>query len=186
MIGNDIVDLDLAGLERKSENRRLLEKIFSLSEISMIARSGNPEIKLWILWSMKEAAYKAHHRKFGLARRINPKDYVCDYFNNQNSGQVSIENKVYPMNIQVTPKYIHSYTCSVKVANEIVAQPGLSKNQLLAELTQDFLKDHDNFEVSKDLNGVPSINLKNPAKKIPFSFSHHGNFTALCIPLINC
>ena len=57
-IGNDVVDLQDSGLDRKLESRRFLERVFTSSERASIANAGESEVELWCLWACKEAAYK--------------------------------------------------------------------------------------------------------------------------------
>ena len=66
MIGNDIVDLKLASVESNWRRPNFITKIFTVSEQNFIARSKNPELEVWKLWSRKEAAYKIYNRETGM------------------------------------------------------------------------------------------------------------------------
>jgi len=57
MIGNDIVDLELALKESNWKRKGFLNKIFTNEEQLLISSAINPEIMVWNLWSRKEAAY---------------------------------------------------------------------------------------------------------------------------------
>jgi len=61
--GNDIVDLDLATYPSGNKRLRLLDKIFTRGEQELLdcGVAG-----MWAIWAMKEATYKAHHRRFNL------------------------------------------------------------------------------------------------------------------------
>ena len=65
MIGNDIVDLALAQTESNWRRKGFLKKIFTLQEQQLIHNATDPERMVWLLWSMKESAYKAAVRKSG-------------------------------------------------------------------------------------------------------------------------
>ena len=58
MLGNDIVDLNEAGVAGKSHNARFVERVFSREEKSAISLSENPDLTLWMFWAAKETAYK--------------------------------------------------------------------------------------------------------------------------------
>jgi phosphopantetheinyl transferase (holo-ACP synthase) len=63
MIGNDIVDLELAHKESNWKRNGFLDKIFTQNEQLLILNAKNPEVMVWNLWSRKEAAYKIYNRK---------------------------------------------------------------------------------------------------------------------------
>ncbi|MNR11934.1 4'-phosphopantetheinyl transferase superfamily protein [compost metagenome] len=63
MIGNDIVDLLQADTDSNWQRKGYLSKVFSADEQEMIRQSANPCQLVWLLWSMKEAAYKIHSRR---------------------------------------------------------------------------------------------------------------------------
>ena len=62
MIGNDIIDLALAGKESNWQRKGFLDKIFTPREQLLISNSQNPETTVWNLWSRKEATYKIYNR----------------------------------------------------------------------------------------------------------------------------
>ena len=77
MIGNDIVDLELAAVQSNWRRKGFLEKVFTASEREIISSGEDPDLTVWLLWSMKEAAYKAHQRRFSLSRRLNWQYQEC-------------------------------------------------------------------------------------------------------------
>ena len=185
MIGNDIIDLKIARTERKSDNSRFMDKVFTDDEKSLILNAHDPELHLWILWSMKEAAYKAHQRIHDLPRKLNPKSYECKYSHQEISGEVKIGSSEYNIDVLITSEYIHSTTSRGELLQMAFTNRQASTFNLLAEFLSRNSINKDEIELFKDLNGIPSIHLKNSSKKLPFSLSHHGNFTAFAIPLIN-
>jgi phosphopantetheinyl transferase (holo-ACP synthase) len=66
MIGNDIVDLQLAKLQSNWQRPRFIEKIFTKEEQDFIKIAQNPALEIWKLWSRKEAAYKIYNRETGI------------------------------------------------------------------------------------------------------------------------
>ena len=63
MIGNDIVDLELARKESNWKRKGFLDKIFAKNEQLLIFNAENPDTMVWNLWSRKEAAYKIYNRQ---------------------------------------------------------------------------------------------------------------------------
>jgi phosphopantetheinyl transferase (holo-ACP synthase) len=73
MIGNDIVDLDIVLKENKASNLRYLNKICTENEIKTIQGSIDPNITLWRIWTIKEAAYKIINKSNGIRAYIPKK-----------------------------------------------------------------------------------------------------------------
>lgn len=76
MIGNDVVDLNLAKSQSNWRRPNYLQKIFTKDEQHYILASDNPDVAVWTLWSRKEAAYKILNRLEGV-RKYNPQSYNC-------------------------------------------------------------------------------------------------------------
>ncbi|HKJ49515.1 MAG TPA: 4'-phosphopantetheinyl transferase superfamily protein [Christiangramia sp.] len=185
MIGNDIIDLKVARAERKSENLRFIDKVFTHNEKTAICNALDPELHLWVLWSMKEAAYKAHQRIYNIPRKLNPGSYECSYSCQANSGIVKIGSNEYPIKIMIKSQYIHSTTYSGELIQNTYINGKSSTNELLSKFLTTLSIDKDEVELYKDPNAIPSICNKNSSKILPITVSHHGNFTAFAIPLIN-
>ena len=76
MIGNDVVDLQLAGRQSNWQRRGFLDKLFSEREQSLILSSENSDVNVWNLWSKKESAYKIWNRQSQF-RTFNPLFFEC-------------------------------------------------------------------------------------------------------------
>jgi len=186
LIGNDIIDLKVSLANKRAKNLRFLRKIFNHDEILTIRKSKDPERMLWQFWSMKEAAYKAHQRKFNLARKLNPISYNCSLHSDDISGTVKIGRETYILKTVITPEYIHTWVDSGKNIQKVYDSQSYSRRDLIQDITLELGLNNSNTSISKDPNGIPSLFLENDNKRIPFSLSHHGNFTAFSIPLIMC
>lgn len=62
MIGNDVVDLELAKKESNWKRKGFLDKLFTKAEQEIIQKAPNQEEMVWVLWSIKESVYKAYQR----------------------------------------------------------------------------------------------------------------------------
>lgn len=77
MIGNDLVDLKLAAKQSNWQRKGFLDKLFTPKEQGCILNSSNPFETVWLLWSMKESAYKAYLQTHN-ERFFAPKKLACN------------------------------------------------------------------------------------------------------------
>ena len=97
-IGNDIVDLNLAKIESNWQRKGFLEKQFTQKEQDEILSSENPFLKVWLFWSMKEAAYKCYTQKFK-ERFFAPQKFECTAISKDRGTVVFEENTFYTVSI---------------------------------------------------------------------------------------
>lgn len=158
MIGNDVIDLVLARKESNWRRKGFLEKLFSEEEQALIINSKEPEIMVWLLWSMKEAAYKIFNRETKI-RAFIPQKLLCtvDFFNSEGaSGKVYCNEKVYFTKSILSTECIHTIAVSV-----------FENSNAVIEII--------NKKITKDENGIPY--LKNSTNMLQdVSVSHHGRF----------
>lgn len=193
MIGNDIVDLNLASRQSNWRRKGFLEKVFSVDEQQTILSAVNQDQMLWLLWSMKEAAYKAHQRNFSLPRKLNWLDYNCCIFSsscNNASGAVKVAKSNYLTSSEITEFFIHT-SAGVRELSEVkivvFEKSSEEMKQLLFEqLSQDQKLSKLHFEIQKNEQGVPVIIYQNQLFSNLVSFSDHGRFSAYSLSLMNC
>ncbi|WP_438712026.1 4'-phosphopantetheinyl transferase family protein [Aquimarina muelleri] len=175
MIGNDIVDLQVAKVQSNWQRRGWLQKICTSAEQKDILSSKNPEMLVWKYWSMKEATYKAHQRHFKLSPVFNPKSFECTL-----GGKVYVDSFVYKTNTEIQNKYIYTIAmisnkdCFSSIYENIVDISSKVKKILCQKL---------NIPISliyleKDNNGVPTIRIDQKTTPIPISITHHGQYSA--------
>jgi phosphopantetheinyl transferase (holo-ACP synthase) len=155
MIGNDIVDLDLALKESNWKRKHFLDKIFSSKEQQLILNSENQDLMVWNLWSRKEASYKIYNRQTGI-RGFFPLRLECDY-SDKNTGTVSIDGFVFYTQTEITTNYIYSVAVSEK--------EGFKKIWVL-----------DTTSIRTKENGIPYRLDSISNSRIPVSITHHGRF----------
>lgn len=155
MIGNDIVDLDLAREESNWKRKGFLDKIFSGDEQCLIFSDSNPELMVWNLWSRKEAAYKIYNRITGI-REYFPSLLQCHY-ENECLGTVSVEGFVFYTQTEVTEDYTYTIAVSeIPILNKIISLESLEN-------------------IEKE-NGIPYMLNVASNTTSPVSISHHGRF----------
>lgn len=185
MIGNDVVDLKQA--RRESDWRRpgFLQRVFTSSELVYINQAQDADQMVWLLWSMKEASYKAHQRRYDLPRRLDWQAQECfiDTQTAENAkGRVRIGKEWYQIHSQLNRNFVLSVAtceegaqfrsiCDTRKADKI-------KAVLLGWITKSN-KAGGRLCIEKNLHGVPSVYLKNEEVFNRFSFSGHGRFYAV-------
>jgi len=159
MIGNDIVDLELARKESNWKRKGFLNKIFTNEEQLLISNAANSEVMVWNLWSRKEAAYKIYNRETGIRGYFPFKLKCFDLEINEEItfGKVLIEDFVYFTKTEIKPDFIN--TIAVKNGNYL-------KNIKRIKNRNNIIK----------INGIPSYFNTNNGAISPASISHHGRF----------
>ncbi|TCC86697.1 4-phosphopantetheinyl transferase family protein [Pedobacter hiemivivus] len=153
MIGNDIVDLSQAAKESNWKRTGYLEKLFTMAERFLIHVAKDPEVMVWLLWTMKESAYKAHAKETKI-RTFAPTLLCCTnvvVHPTLATGNVFYQGKMYYTQSTLSEAYIHT------IASE--------KTKVLSSL-QLKISDYDESD--------SAYRSTNPA-----SVSHHGNYLAL-------
>lgn len=114
MIGNDLVDLQQAAKDSDWTRKGYLNKLFTASEQLLINAATIQNQMVWLLWSMKEAAYKMHTRDSGL-RSFAPSSLQCNNLRlhqDQASGEIHYEGQTYYSLSELNDNYIHTLAAS--------------------------------------------------------------------------
>lgn len=159
MIGNDIIDLDLARKESNWKRKGFLNKIFTAKEQLHIKNSDNQEVMVWNLWSRKEAAYKIFNRQTQI-RGFFPLLIECfdmEIVNGISIGKVQIKEQVYFTKTNITPQLV----CTIAVEN-------FNHFEKIKKL-----KNRKNIQKTA---GIPSLFEKGQYNNKPVSISNHGRF----------
>lgn len=183
MVGNDIVDLSLA--DKDAWNRpRYLNKVCTPSEQLLLADAEDPGILYWVLWSMKESAYKLHFRKY-LNRALNPIRFACS-FEGASEGRVEIANEIYQTHSIVNHDFVHTISSNTKsevITKEVSADASKEvRKETIQSLIQCFssifvLNPHE-VKFQKDINGLPYLKDELNGISKTCSISHHGRYGA--------
>ncbi|MBB5436627.1 phosphopantetheinyl transferase (holo-ACP synthase) [Pedobacter sp. AK017] len=110
MIGNDIVDLEQAKKESNWKRKGYLEKIFTPGERFLISAAKDAEMMVWLLWTMKESAYKIFSRENKI-RVFAPAAIVCNNLiihKKTATGNVWYQEQSYFTKTSITERYIHT------------------------------------------------------------------------------
>ncbi len=181
MIGNDIVDLQLANKQSNWQRSGWLQKIFTVTEQKSILFSENPSQLVWRFWSMKEAAYKAHQSYIKHYPKYAPWDYEC-----QPGGEVIVNNHLYDTQTEVTKEYVYSIAQRINTTNycSTIFKKELDlKLQLKQILAQKLKVDISSVSIKKDTYQIPRLYINNKKEDIPISLTHHGKYSAFAVTL---
>lgn len=191
MIGNDIIDLETTYIESNWQRPGFLDKIFSTKEQEIIQKSDNKTQTLWTLWTMKEAGYKAHQRRFNLKAKYNPTAYKCKLYKNESTlleGKVSFESFSYHTQTFSDECYIHTVATALpqrEFTFKIFDNQREVKPELIEEFSAQYRLPSESLKITKDRNSVPHFSYKNQNLPQAFSLSHHGKFSAFVLALTN-
>jgi phosphopantetheinyl transferase (holo-ACP synthase) len=153
LIGNDIVDLQLAAVESNWKRKGYLEKIFTPTERFLIHTAKDAEMMVWLLWTMKESVYKAATDRSKI-KTFTPYAFDCNNLvlhEDTATGSIIYEHHKYFCQSSLTSTYIHTIAA---------AKPVLLKQAKLKII--DYDESDFSYRASK-----------------PSSVSHHGQYLAL-------
>ena len=181
MIGNDIVDLNLAETESNWQREGFLDKQFTKQEQEVILSADDSFLQVWLFWSMKEAAYKCYVQQYK-KRFFAPKKFSCKIISNQ-EGTVQIDNEIYNVTFIISDNYIHSVAAKKKQLN-IVSElfyfdKSNSKNKILNRKLLSLFSVE--TKLQKNSLGIPYLYKNNVKLPISISKSHHGNYGGFVI-----
>ena len=155
LTGNDIVDLHSASIESNWRRPKYLQKVFTEHEQQLIHQAPQPDVMVWLLWSMKEAAYKVYSRKYAI-RSYAPSKLHCQLrpstSRSTRTGVVQIDGLTLHTQSRITANMVHT----------IAAEEASILPQIQVQIS---LRHH------------PAN--QNYRRHQPDSVSHHGQYLAL-------
>ena len=180
MIGNDIVDLNEASKSRHWPSPRFISKVFTACERDLILHSSNPFHTTWVLWSMKEGAYKVHLRKFRKPF-FSPVKIKCQ-IEPDGAGKVIIGGITYTTNTLIKEDYIYSVVMTDSTRDYIgnihrvldISYTNLHNKcyQDVIEMSSSQLNEHGRTkEIKKDEFGIPKLFINNREQPLIFSIT---------------
>jgi len=188
MVGNDIVDLELARVAHRWKDPRFQKKVFCEQERAIITASSNPFTCIWRFWSMKESAYKIHKR-VNPTSTFSPIKYTC-IPQSQTSGLVIKKGKSYVVQTVLGSSMVYSHSCDKNaetITNQYYILPeNHEKRSFVVETILNEIAEHDKLEINelevrKDNSNIPSIFFNNQRLPVSLSITHHGRYAAIAM-----
>ncbi len=188
MIGNDVIDLQLAAIQSNWQRPGFRAKIFTEAENRLIDGAQDPFRTVWRLWSMKESGYKAYLRLHP-KRFFDPKKMECSIAEN-GSGQVQVGG--YSFQTATTCEEERLYTTAVlgresQFMGQCFTIPDMEDASTYChQRLRQHCADHwsileEQLRIEKTDQGVPRISCRSTHKSRAISISHHGRFGAYII-----
>ena len=173
MIGNDIIDLQLAKIQSNWQRPGFLEKQFTEKEIQPILESENSFETVWRFWSMKEAVYKLIVQQEN-KRFFAPKKFECKIIS-EAKGVVYFGGDCYKVQSEINSDFIYS----------VVGDS--SFNWLNMQSSVDFFTKVERrlgycwnlLHIEKNSLGIPNLFYGNEQVSSSFTKTHHGRFEAI-------
>lgn len=157
MIGNDVIDLELAKKESNWKRKGFLTKLFTSFEQELIAKATNQEEMVWMLWSMKESVYKAYQR-INYNEGFYPTKIEILEINAKNESIIQLFGTLFYGKTSSNSDFIKTIVVLNKVDFERIEVLNTS-------------------EYKKNENGLPMCLNSNK----PISVSHHGRFKEIIV-----
>ncbi|MES2448655.1 MAG: 4'-phosphopantetheinyl transferase superfamily protein [Bacteroidota bacterium] len=178
MLGNDIVDLQLAATQSNWRRKGYLQKIFTEQEQDLIANATNQDQMVWLLWSMKEAAYKIVNIEIG-ERFYRPKSFECipNFSEHPIIGKATYEDFELDTVSELNENFVNTTATSEqnrKLEHYLLNNPNT--------YIEDFNKNSFQFRLVKNEANLPTIQDILTEEYGPASVSHHGRYVAIVHP----
>jgi len=183
-IGNDIVDLKLAKTASSWRRKGFLEKQFTKREREEIHASEDPFLKVWLFWSMKEAAYKCYTQSVK-KRFFAPQKFECSILSSSEGLVVFKKMKFYTSSYFDT-FHLHTLARETQKKGKLFCAVGVPKElnkaikKRLAAAMGILPKE---IEKRKTLVGAPLFYHEKIRLTKSCSISHHGDYGAYLFSL---
>lgn len=195
MIGNDIVDLAQARLESNWRRRGYIDKIFTPFEQQLIEEASNPDQMVWLLWSMKESAYKLAVRTTK-KRIFTPVKIACSLIESTSGimNGTAFYGDTYQTRSVITAQFISTVAFSTNPApvfKQVIVPFDTPDHETHQRVIREKIKQHisvlfntseNNVHLAKDSIGAPFL-IVGTSAPISLSISHHGCYGAFVIEL---
>lgn len=191
MIGNDLVDLKLAAKQSNWQRKGFLDKLFTTKEQEYILNSDNPFETVWLLWSMKESAYKAYLQMHN-ERFFAPKNFACHLIS-KNTGTVLINNTLFFTESEIGEAFIYTVAFTKNNDNNFLSdcfrfelldfknQQSQTYQKVLEAFAHKLKLPVAQLKIKKNGLGVPQLFQGDMLLNHSFSLTHHGQFGAFCM-----
>ena len=179
MIGNDVVDLQLAETQSNWQRKGFLEKQFSLKEQHNILEAKNSFLRVWLFGSMKEAAYKCYTQQYE-KRFFAPQKFVCKLIS-EHEGIVCFEGNEFYTTTFFDRSYVYTIATDTQKETSVFSSIGSPKTidlDIKIKLEEETGISYKEIIQRKTPIGAPLYFHKDKLLTNSCSISHHGNYGA--------
>lgn len=191
-IGNDIIDLDEASKHRPQYYERLKRSGFTEDEW-LLKNLPEGNVGLWLLWSLKEAAYKSLVQGDWDGRRFFPNDYSVTSLKqvtNDFIAEIVFKNRVVRTITSIQKQFLHTVTQpenDLKTRTAYFESPDSDyeyqsrevRIQAIHAISQSLGSDPRFITIQKNEDQVPQFYVNGVfLSSVDLSLSHHGRYGA--------
>jgi hypothetical protein len=185
MVGNDVVDLSDPESSRDARHVRFDRRVFAPGEFEVLSTDHTDVQRRWILWSAKEAAYKAARRECAEIT-FSPARFVVD-LDRSLCGSVGIGGRRWPVRVQIDEDCIHAVVSegesfagtlagSHRLATAEIRDPSRGARRFaIASIAAELGVAVSNLRIEK-INRIPQLIVAGEAAPVALSLSHHGSY----------
>jgi len=185
MVGNDVVDLSDPESSRDACHSRFDRRVFTPEEFEVFSDDHTDVQRRWILWSAKEATYKAARRECA-GVRFSPAHFVVS-LDRSLCGSVRVGIRRWPVRVRIDGDCVHA----VVSENESFASTLSGSRRLMTAELRDPSQGVRRFAIASiaaglgistsDLriektNRIPQLIVAGEAAPVALSLSHHGSY----------
>lgn len=191
MLGNDIVDLTDPETRRGNQHPRFDQRVFTPRERASLARSPDPTRTRWILWSVKESAYKALRRVLP-ETVFSPVEFAVE-LDSQQQGFVTYRQHRFHARVEIDAGCIHAIVSdhtrrstlwgSKQIVISAPLQPGrIARALALDRIAARFRIARSDLSIDRD-GRIPQLLHHGEPTRATLSLSHHGSYVGFACQL---
>jgi phosphopantetheinyl transferase (holo-ACP synthase) len=185
MLGNDVVDLADPESSRDACHARFERRVFTQAEARLLPVDPTDLQRRWILWSAKEAAFKAARRE-SAETAFSPARFVVD-LDRSLCGSVRHGIRRWSVRVQIDGDCVHavvsesgafsgilSGVCRLVAAELCDPSAGVRRFAISSLATELGVATSD-LRIEK-VDRIPQLTLAGQAAPVAISLSHHGSY----------
>jgi hypothetical protein len=185
MVGNDVVDLSDPESSHDACHGRFDQRVFAPEEFEALSTQQPDARQRWILWSAKEAAYKAARRECEEVA-FSPVRFVV-LLDRSLCGSVRFGSRRWPVRIQIDGDCVHAVVSeSAAFADTLAGARRLTTAELrdpsqaarrfaIASIAATWGVSPSDLRIAKT-DRIPRLIIAGEAASVALSLSHHGAF----------
>ena len=185
MVGNDVVDLSDPESSRNAHHSRFDGRVFMPEEFEALSTGYSDVQRRWILWSAKEAAYKAARRECaGVV--FSPARFVVN-IDRSLCGSVRFGIHRWPVRVRISGDCVHAvvsedesfagtYSSACRLTAAEIRDPSQAVRQFaIASIAAGLGVAASDLRIEKT-NRIPQLIVAGEAAPVALSLSHHGAY----------
>jgi phosphopantetheinyl transferase (holo-ACP synthase) len=185
MIGNDVVDLSDPEASHDACHWRFDRRVFAPEEFEALSTDHTDVQRRWILWSAKEAAYKAA-RRVCVGVTFSPAHFVVN-LDRSLCGSVKVGTRRWPVQVRIDGDCVHAvvsenesfestFSDSRRLTTAELCNPSQGVRQFaITSIAADLGVSTSDLRIEK-INRIPQLIVAGEATPVALSLSHHGSY----------